>query len=100
MWRQRKCMNWRLLLSPPVDGATNMALDEALLNSGLVGGPPTVRMYGWTPPCLSVGTNQPLLTQIDTEWCAAQGVTLVRRPTGGRAVLHDGPAELTYSLAA
>ena len=47
-----------------------------------------------------MGTNQPLAAQIDTDWCAAQGITLVRRPTGGRAVLHDGPAELTYSLTA
>ena len=59
-----------------------------------------MRVYGWDPACLSVGTNQPLAAQIDTDWCAAQGITLVRRPTGGRAVLHDGPAELTYSLVA
>ena len=93
-------MNWRLLITPPADGAANMALDEVLLNTVLAGGPPTVRVYGWEPPCLSVGTNQPLAAQIDTEWCAANGITLVRRPTGGRAVLHDGPAELTYSLTA
>jgi lipoate-protein ligase A len=93
-------MNWRLLITPPADGAANMALDEVLLHSLLEGGPPTVRLYAWDPPCLSVGTNQPLAAQIDTEWCAANGITLVRRPTGGRAVLHDGPAELTYSLTA
>ena len=57
-----------------------MALDEVLLNAVLAGGPPTVRVYGWDPPCLSVGTNQPLAAQIDTDWCAAQGITLVRRP--------------------
>src|SRR4051812_43431075 len=92
--------NWRLLITPPADGAANMALDEVLLNSVLAGGPPTVRVYGWGPPCPSVGTTQPLAAQIDTDWCAVQGITLVRRPTGGRAVLHDGPAELTYSLTA
>jgi lipoate-protein ligase A len=77
-----------------------MALDDVLLHSLLEGGPPTVRLYAWKPACLSVGTNQPLAAQIDTEWCAANGITLVRRPTGGRAVLHDGSAELTYSLVA
>jgi lipoate-protein ligase A len=93
-------MLWRLIISPAVPGHANMALDEALLESVLAGGPPTIRFYGWEPGCLSVGTNQPLAAQIDTDWVAAQGYTLVRRPTGGRAVLHDGPRELTYSLVA
>ncbi|MGI8586805.1 MAG: lipoate--protein ligase family protein [Chloroflexia bacterium] len=93
-------MNWRLLLSPPEAGHLNMALDEALLESVLAGGPPTVRFYGWQPGCLSVGANQPLAAQIDTDWVRAQGYTLARRPTGGRAVLHDGARELTYSLVA
>ncbi|HUS17223.1 MAG TPA: biotin/lipoate A/B protein ligase family protein [Chloroflexia bacterium] len=93
-------MNWRLITTPPETGHGNMALDEALLESVIAGGPPVVRFYGWQPGCLSVGTNQPLERQIDTEWVRQQGYTLVRRPTGGRAVLHDGPRELTYSLVA
>src|SRR3954464_3500720 len=93
-------MTWRLLFTPPATGAYNMALDEALMQSALEGGVPTVRFYGWQPACLSVGINQPLQAQIDVDWCTTNGITLVRRPTGGRAVLHDGPAELTYSLAA
>ena len=93
-------MTWRLLTTPPAEGAANMALDEALLESVLAGGPPTLRFYGWAPGCLSVGTNQPLEAQIDTDWVRGEGYTLVRRPTGGRAVLHDGPRELTYSLVA
>src|SRR2546423_3763808 len=93
-------MNWRLLVTPPATGAENMAMDEALLESVLAGAGPVVRFYGWEPGCLSVGTNQPLRGQIDTEWVVGQGYTLVRRPTGGRAVLHDGARELTYSLIA
>ncbi|MDQ2807806.1 MAG: lipoate--protein ligase family protein [Chloroflexota bacterium] len=93
-------MNWRLIITPPEPGYSNMALDEALLESGIAGGPPTVRFYGWQPGCLSVGTNQPLAGQIDTDWVREQRYTLVRRPTGGRAVLHDGARELTYSLIA
>src|SRR2546423_15614375 len=93
-------MNWRLLVTPPATGAENMAMDEALLESVLAGAGPVVRFYGWEPGCLSVGTNQPLRGQIDTEWVVGQGYTLVRRPTGGRAVLHAGAGELTYSLIA
>src|SRR4051794_27463602 len=93
-------MNWRLLITPPLPGDANMALDEALLESVIAGGPPTVRLFRWASGCLSVGTNQPLAAQIATDWVAAQGYTLVRRPTGGRAVLHDGFRELTYSLVA
>ncbi len=93
-------MNWRVIHSRAATGAENMALDEALLESVLAGGPPTVRFYTWAPGCLSVGTNQALAAQVDVDWVAGQGYTLVRRPTGGRAVLHDGPRELTYSLVA
>jgi lipoyl(octanoyl) transferase len=93
-------MTWRLLTTPAATGAENMALDEALLDSVIAGAAPLVRFYGWQPGCLSVGTNQPLAAQIDTGWVLSQGFTLVRRPTGGRAVLHDGPRELTYSLVA
>ncbi|HMA35361.1 MAG TPA: lipoate--protein ligase family protein [Chloroflexia bacterium] len=93
-------MHWRLIITPPEPGYSNMALDETLLESGIAGGPPTVRFFAWQPGCLSVGTNQPLESQIDVDWVREQGYTLVRRPTGGRAVLHDGPRELTYSLVA
>jgi lipoyl(octanoyl) transferase len=93
-------MTWRLLTTSAATGAENMALDEALLDSVIAGAAPLVRFYGWQPGCLSVGTNQPLAAQIDTGWVLSQGFTLVRRPTGGRAVLHDGPRELTYSLVA
>lgn len=92
--------NWRFLLSGSADGPTNMALDEAIMEAvgqGMV--PPTLRFYGWQPPCLSLGRFQPVDT-VNLEACRARGYDLVRRPTGGRAILHDTPdKELTYSLA-
>lgn len=88
---------WRLLLDGERDGASNMAIDEAILDAVIEGhSPPTLRFYGWSPPCLSLGRNQPL-AEVDRAACHAAGVDLVRRPSGGQAVLHAG--ELTYSVA-
>ncbi len=89
---------WRLLLSPPADGATNMATDEAILRAVEAGlAPPTLRLYAWEPPCLSLGRAQPG-AEVDRAACARAGVHIVRRPTGGRAILHTD--ELTYSVTA
>ncbi|MBI2303788.1 MAG: lipoate--protein ligase family protein [Chloroflexi bacterium] len=88
---------WRLLDSGVASGPYNMAVDEAVMEThrrGLVS--PTLRFYGWSPPCLSVGYFQSVTRDILLHRCQEAGVTLVRRPTGGRAVLHWG--ELTYSL--
>lgn len=85
---------WRLLDTPPAPGAWNMALDEALAASVRAGGPPVLRFYRWRPACLSLGRNQPA-AGYDRAALAARGIDVVRRPTGGRAVLHD--RELTYS---
>lgn len=75
-----------------------MALDEAILCLHALGqSPPTLRFYGWQPACLSIGYFQSA-SEVDLAACQAAGVDCVRRPTGGRAVLHD--AELTYSLVA
>ena len=87
-------MSWRLLRSGGASDARNMALDEALLAGAR--GRHTLRMYWFAPPCLSIGAHQPL-DEVDLEACAAQGIDVVRRPSGGRAVLHD--AEITYALA-
>jgi lipoate-protein ligase A len=88
---------WRLLLDGKRDGASNMAIDEAILEAVIQGhSPPTLRFYGWSPPCLSLGRNQSL-AEANLTACRAAGVDLVRRPSGGQAVLHAG--ELTYSLA-
>jgi lipoate-protein ligase A len=93
---------WRLLVTEPLDGATNMALDEALLRSRIAGaGPPTVRFYAWRPAAVSLGYAQPLEATVDRAGCAALGIAIVRRPTGGSAILHEPPErELTYSVVA
>ncbi|MFQ5578331.1 MAG: biotin/lipoate A/B protein ligase family protein, partial [Anaerolineae bacterium] len=84
---------WRLLITPPADGATNMAIDEAILHALADGdGRPTLRFYRWEPPCLSLGYNQ-RAADADEAACRALGYTWVRRPTGGRAILHTN--ELT-----
>ena len=89
---------WRLLNTGAASGARNMAIDEAILRAaakGLV--PPTLRFYAWAPACLSLGQAQSC-SQVDWEACVARGYTVVRRPTGGRAILHTD--ELTYSVTA
>ena len=93
---------WRLLVTEPVDGATNMAIDEALWRSRqAAGAPPTIRFFAWDPPTVSLGYGQPLDEAVDVGACRRLGVGLVRRPTGGSAIYHDGPErELTYSVAA
>ncbi len=89
---------WRLIRSAPADGATNMALDEAILHAVAAGqAPPTLRLYAWEPSCLSLGRAQPL-ADVDLPALRAAGFDLVRRPTGGRAILHVD--ELTYSVVA
>ncbi|HEX2203105.1 MAG TPA: lipoate--protein ligase family protein [Longimicrobium sp.] len=88
---------WRLLDTPPAPGAWNMAVDEALAESVRAGGAPVLRVYRWAPACLSLGRNQPARGRYDADALAARGVDVVRRPTGGRAVLHD--RELTYAAA-
>ena len=88
---------WRLLDTGPADGFTNMAVDEALLEVFVAeGAPTTVRFYSWSPPALSLGYAQSIEREIDLKQCTSLGIDVVRRPTGGRAVLHDH--EVTYSL--
>lgn len=89
---------WRLIISAPANGAWNMAVDESILlsvqqNQAL----PTLRFYAWSPPCLSLGYAQPA-GDVDLPRLASFGWHLVRRPTGGRAILHAD--ELTYSVIA
>jgi lipoyl(octanoyl) transferase len=87
---------FRLLDTSPAPGAWNMALDAALMDSVRAGGAPVLRFYRWSPCCLSLGRNQPARERYDLEALRARGFEVVRRPTGGRAVLHD--RELTYSV--
>lgn len=90
---------WRVMVDPqPRSGAENMALDVAILDAVAARAVlPTLRFYRWDPPCLSLGKRQPL-DGIDPARARAAGVDLVRRPTGGWAILHTD--ELTYSVAA
>src|SRR5690242_13201493 len=88
---------WRLIVDGACDGPTNMAIDEAILEAvGRGDAPPTLRLYSWNPACLSLGYAQPA-ANADMERIAAHGWQVVRRMTGGRAILHTD--ELTYSVA-
>jgi lipoate-protein ligase A len=88
--------DWRLILDGEADGATNMAIDQAILEAVVEGSSqPTLRFYAWSPPCLSLGRSQHL-ADVDLIACRRAGVDIVRRPTGGRAILHTD--ELTYSV--
>ena len=90
--------NWRLILSEPASGAMNMALDEAILEAVLKHrAPPTLRFYAWDPACLSLGYAQGV-NDVDQAALEREGWDLVRRPTGGKAILHTD--EITYSISA
>jgi len=86
----------RLLLDGPAHGAFNMGVDEALLASA-AGGLATLRLYTWEGHWLSLGYGQPA-DPARSAACRVAGVGLVRRATGGAAVLHG--SDLTYALAA
>ena len=87
----------RILKEPDFgDGAENMALDMAIADAVAAGlQPPTLRLYGWKPFCLSLGYGQ-RIGDVDQAALSSRGWDLVRRPTGGKAILHGD--ELTYSL--
>ena len=90
--------SWRLITDSPGRGAWNMAVDEAILeHAGRGESPPTLRLYDWQPACLSLGYAQPF-ADADLARLQERGWDLVRRPTGGRAILHVD--ELTYSVSA
>jgi lipoate-protein ligase A len=89
---------WRLLITPPGRGAWNMALDESILEHiGRGGSLPTLRLYAWDPACLSLGHAQPF-ADVDIARLQERGWEVVRRLTGGRAILHTD--EITYSVIA
>lgn len=88
-------LRWRVLRDGPVDGARNMARDHALART-LGEGEAVLRFYTWRRPTLSLGRNEPARGAWSDSALAAQQIEVVRRPTGGRAVLHDG--ELTYAV--
>lgn len=87
---------WRLIITPAARGAWNMAVDEAILEHiGRGGVPATLRLYAWSPACLSLGHAQPF-ADVDRARLKERGWEVVRRATGGRAILHTD--ELTYSV--
>jgi lipoate-protein ligase A len=89
---------WRLIIDGDLPGARNMARDVAMLEAVSKGeSPPTLRLYGWDPPCLTLGRHQGT-EAADFDFCSAESIDIVRRPTGGRALLHH--LELTYAVAA
>ena len=88
---------WRYLITPPARGAWNMAVDEAVLETTSYGEAlPTLRLYAWNPACLSLGFAQSF-KDVDVARLKSHGWDVVRRTTGGRAILHVD--ELTYSVA-
>lgn len=89
-------MNWQFINTGFRRGKFNMEYDEFLAKR-LINrhGKPTLRVYGWNPPAISLGYNQNI-EDIDLKKCHTEGIDIVRRPTGGRAILHWN--ELTYSV--
>jgi lipoate-protein ligase A len=91
-------MDWRVLLTPPLGGAENMALDEALMDRARSTTEAVFRVYTWNEPTLSFGRNQTACGAYDPATARARGISVVRRLTGGRALLHH--REVTYSVTA
>ena len=90
-------MKFRLILHPRMEGRLAMAIDEALSEAvGQGASPPVFRLYGFAPPTLSLGRFQKIVGRYEPDLLRTEGITLVRRPTGGHAVLHDN--ELTYAV--
>lgn len=90
--------DWRLLVTEPASGAWNMALDEAVLESvSSRTSLPTIRLFFWQPPCVSLGHAQ-TCKNLDLQTIEKHGWSIVRRPTGGKAILHTD--EITYSVIA
>lgn len=89
-------MIWRFVDTKPMSGPKNMAFDEAMLKTAPPGSV-TLRTYSWNPACLSLGCFQKY-SEVNLDKTRELGFDVVRRPTGGRAVLHD--KELTYCIVA
>lgn len=96
---------WRLILDGARGAAENMAIDEAMMLACADGSaPPTLRVYYWSSPSISLGFLQPVLRQaqdsgdmLDPDYCREAGIEVVRRITGGRAVIHG--SDVTFSIA-
>jgi len=92
-------MTWRMIDDGACDPAWNMAVDEAVMQCLANGvSTPLIRFYDWAPPTLSLGYHQEAAKEVDFDRLRERGYGFVRRPTGGRAVLHKH--EVTYSVIA
>jgi len=91
-------MKWRLMLAQPRSGAENMARDAGLMDRARETGETVLSVYSWERPTLSFGRNQTALGKYDLDLISSRKMDVVRRPTGGRALLHN--REVTYSVTA
>jgi lipoyl(octanoyl) transferase len=92
----RTLKEWRFLPYEKLPCYENMAIDEYLIKYYEKTKRPVLRFYGWTPPSISIGKYQDAMNDINIEICTDDDMTIVRRMTGGGAILHD--EELTYSI--
>ncbi|MBI3353790.1 MAG: lipoate--protein ligase family protein [Nitrospirae bacterium] len=87
---------FRLIISKGNNGFMNMAIDEAIaISCRKKLSPPALRLYTWNPPCISIGYFQDI-KEVNIQECKRQKIDIVRRLTGGKAVLHN--KEITYSI--
>ncbi|MHB1000246.1 MAG: lipoate--protein ligase family protein [Armatimonadota bacterium] len=93
---------WRLIVDTNREPALNMAIDDILLQSASDSSNyPTLRLYGWERPAISIGHFQKLdKAKINMEYCRLKSIPIIRRPTGGRAVLHGHDITFSISLPA
>lgn len=89
-------MRWRWLESPAAPGSEQMAVDAALMDRARETAEGVVRVYAWARPTLTFGRNETVCGRFDPKTLETRGYDAVRRPTGGRVLLHDG--EVTYSV--
>jgi len=88
---------FRLIIDPPMNAAVNMARDRAILEMQSMKNPvPTLRIYSWSSPSVTIGYSQKLAETVNAEYCRKNGISVTRRVTGGGTVLHH--RELTYSF--
>jgi len=90
---------WRLIREESRPGAVQMALDEIAAETAAEDGPRTVRVYRWSPSCLSLGYGQDPDT-VDWAFCEREGIDVVRRQTGGGGIYHDERGDVSYSIVA
>ncbi len=95
---ERLVPKWKTILTPPLSAAENMAVDLGLMERARKTGEGVFRVYSWKRPSLSLGRNQTAMGRYNLEMIGDLSLDVVRRPTGGRAILHW--REITYSVTA